>query len=293
MKVLQFTLPVALDQSVISKEEIQPHFYPFLHRHSEVQLTHVIEGTGSFVIGTRLETFGPGDIFLIGANQPHLFKSAPAYFERKSVQAIRALTLFFDPAHRLKPLFALPEMKLIADFIHNRAGGFKVHAGSRDVVAAKMQAVHQSKQTDRLLLFFDLLKYLSQLDAQLASLSTATLGGLSESEGIRVGQVMHYVMQNYTRAIDLSAVAAIACMTPPAFCRYFKKQTGQTFIGFLNQVRVNEACRQLTASCGDSISAIAYRCGFNSITHFNRIFKTTVGTTPAAYQTAFRQVANS
>ncbi|HTG56512.1 MAG TPA: hypothetical protein VL943_09605, partial [Niabella sp.] len=60
MNVLQFTIPVSHDKSVISQEEQLPYFYPYLHRHLEIQLTWIIEGVGSFVAGTNVYSFNPG-----------------------------------------------------------------------------------------------------------------------------------------------------------------------------------------------------------------------------------------
>lgn len=78
-------------------------------------------------------------------------------------------------------------------------------------------------------------------------------------------------------------------MTPQAFCRYFKKHTGHTFVSFLNEVRINEACKRLTGKSYDSIGGIAYACGFNNITHFNRIFKKLKGCSPKEYIEAFEK----
>jgi AraC-like DNA-binding protein len=72
-------------------------------------------------------------------------------------------------------------------------------------------------------------------------------------------------------------------MTPQAFCRFFKKRTRHTFVSFLNEVRINEACKKLTEGGFDSISTVAYTCGFNSITNFNRVFKAVLGKSPSEY----------
>jgi AraC-like DNA-binding protein len=105
----------------------------------------------------------------------------------------------------------------------------------------------------------------------------------SESEGIRIGRIFDFLMQHYSRNITLTEVAAAAHMTAPAFCRYFKKHTRQTFVAFLNEVRINEACKQLTAGAHQNISTVAYNCGFNSLTNFNKVFKSIVGHSPKTY----------
>ena len=84
MKVLQFTIPVADDRAIIVQEDIMPHFYPYLHRHKEAQLIWIKEGEGTLLIDNQMHPFKKNDIFLVGANQPHLFKSNPEYFEEKN-----------------------------------------------------------------------------------------------------------------------------------------------------------------------------------------------------------------
>ncbi|MBS1504715.1 MAG: AraC family ligand binding domain-containing protein, partial [Bacteroidetes bacterium] len=81
MKVLQFTIPIAHDKSVIVQHDQMQHFYPHLHRHKEAQVTWIQEGEGTLIAGNHMHVFGPGDIFLIGPDQPHLFKSNPEYFQ--------------------------------------------------------------------------------------------------------------------------------------------------------------------------------------------------------------------
>ncbi|WP_414712767.1 helix-turn-helix domain-containing protein [Sphingobacterium sp. UBA5980] len=78
-------------------------------------------------------------------------------------------------------------------------------------------------------------------------------------------------------------VASFANLTTVAFCRYFKKYTGITFINYLNQVRIQKACRMLLEKESVAISTVAYSCGFNSITNFNRVFMKTIGITPSYY----------
>ncbi|ULT41053.1 AraC family transcriptional regulator [Niabella defluvii] len=102
-----------------------------------------------------------------------------------------------------------------------------------------------------------------------------------------------YIMQHYHSDIPLENVAAVSHMTPQAFCRYFKKQTGHTFVGFLNEVRINEACKKLTAADFESVSTVAYTSGFNSITNFNRVFKSVTGKSPLEYLKEYREASGN
>ncbi len=111
MKVVQFTIPVAADNSIHLQEDKLRHFYPHLHRHTETQVTWVVRGEGTLIAGNNMHRFMPGDIFVIGANQPHLFKSGPEYFAADSTKNIHSYNIFFNPKGFLAQLLAFPEMR--------------------------------------------------------------------------------------------------------------------------------------------------------------------------------------
>ena len=80
MKIVKFTIPVEIDNSIHLQEDKLPYFYEHLHRHTEIQITWVINGEGTLIVGNNMQPFNSGDLFVIGANQPHLFRSDPSYF---------------------------------------------------------------------------------------------------------------------------------------------------------------------------------------------------------------------
>jgi AraC-like DNA-binding protein len=289
MKVLQFTIPVPLDKSIIVQKDVLPFFYPHLHRHQEIQMSWIQQGEGTLVADNNMHAFRPNDIFWLGANQPHIFKSEASYFQPKSRKKIVALVIFFNPNGELASLFNLPETKLLKNFILQSQSGFKVPPAYTAEVSSKMMQITNSSGTDQLLQFVDLLKQLSGY-ADMTPLATAQKTQIvSEHEGIRIGNIYNYIMQNYDKPITLEDAAKQAHMTPQAFCRFFKKHTLHTFVSFLNEVRINEACKKLTDGAFDNIATVAYTCGFNSITNFNRVFKTVTTQSPSEYMTSYFQ----
>lgn len=294
MKVLQFTIPVADDKSVIAEQVDLPHHYPYLHRHKETQITWIQEGEGTLIAGNHMHGYGPGDIFLLGANMPHLFKSNDEYFLPESSLRVKAISIFFNPQGLLSAMFNLPEMKAIKTFIMQHAQGFSVPALHSAEIVIAMQSIEQAKGTDQLICFLELLKQLQLINNRLDALSAyGNMPAITEDEGIRIGNIYNYIMQNYSGTVKLEDVARIAFMTPESFCRYFKKHTGHTFVSFLNEIRVNEACKKLTEQKAENISAIAYRCGFKSINNFNRVFKSIIGYTPREYFDNYRNSTKS
>ncbi|MEP6613050.1 MAG: AraC family transcriptional regulator [Mucilaginibacter sp.] len=284
MKVLQFTIPVPHDRSIIAEKVCLPYHYPYLHRHKEVQITWILRGEGTLIAGNNMHDYSAGDIFLIGANLPHVFKSNPEYFAPNSTKQIEALSIFFNPGGDLASLFNLPEMKPALIFIQQYQQGIKLPHHVTDKVSQIMSTLNKGSGSDQMIHFLYLLKCLTGIKSKLQPISTyGNLPGITENEGIRISNIYNYIMQHYSEPITLEDVARVAYMTPESFCRYFKKHTGHTFVSFLNQVRINEACKKLIAHKFESINAVAYKCGFQSITNFNRVFKYVIGNSPRGY----------
>jgi AraC-like DNA-binding protein len=72
-------------------------------------------------------------------------------------------------------------------------------------------------------------------------------------------------------------------MTEVSFSRFIKKCTWNTFIDSLNEIRLGHACRMLV-NTSHAVSEISYKCGFNNISNFNRIFKKKKGCTPKSFR---------
>ncbi len=283
MKILQFTLPVPENKTIITKEETLPYFYPHLHRHNEVQLTWIIKGEGTLVTDNNMHAFQSNEIYWIGANQPHVFKNDPSYFEAAGKKEVQHIDIYFSPNSQLASFFSIPEIKHLHNFIEQHNNGFCIPQAAVKKLSEKMLSVNNTSGVEQFYQFISLLKEMAQIQ-NLQPLSSGTENAsYSDTEGIRIATIYNYVMQNYHQPITLEEVARLAYMTPQAFCRYFKKHTHHTLVSFVNQVRINEACKQLVNKSFDSIASVAYNTGFNSITNFNRVFKSITKKSPKEY----------
>ena len=107
---------------------------------------------------------------------------------------------------------------------------------------------------------------------------------LPHKDSIRIDKIYKHIRGHFQEEqIPLSDVAALVNMTVPAFCRFFKKNTGKTFTQFVNEFRIVHATKLLHET-DDPISAICYDCGFNNFSHFNRHFKKITGKSPREYR---------
>jgi len=292
MKVLPFTMLVPDDKSVISEHVHIPHFYQYLHRHDEWQITYIEKGEGTLIAGNDMHSFRAGDVFVIGAKLPHLFKSNPEYFTDQE-KSVAACSIYFNPTGILASLFELPEMKLASTYLSKNKHGFKIAAGFTPKISTRMFDVHESSGSNTLFAFLKLITSLQDLGENIEPLcSDLYSSNVSENEGMRLSKIINFITENYNNQITLEDVANAAFMTPQAFCRYFKKHTGHTFVSFLNEVRINDACKSLlSGEKADCISGVAYKAGFNSITNFNRVFKSIIGQSPRAYIDTYNSVS--
>jgi len=94
---------------------------------------------------------------------------------------------------------------------------------------------------------------------------------------------MQYLYLNFDKNIMLSDVSKLANMADAAFSRFFKMKTGMTFIDCLTEIRLGHASR-LLIDTSQSVAEVAYNCGFNNMSNFNRMFKRKKNCTPKEFR---------
>jgi YesN/AraC family two-component response regulator len=92
-----------------------------------------------------------------------------------------------------------------------------------------------------------------------------------------------FIEQNHSEDLSLGAVAKAVNTSTFYFCKMFKKATGINFTEYVSRVRI-EKSKNLLLNPNLRVSEIAYEVGFQSLTHFNRVFKKIVGQSPTEYR---------
>ena len=283
MKVINFTIPEKIGNSIHVKEDKLPFFYPHLHRHVEIQITWILSGKGTLVIGNNMKPFQSGDLFVIGANQPHLFKSDPSYFDSNNQDKVHSLNIFFNPDGFMSSLLLLPEMYSIKKLI--KSSDFGIRASEKDASKLFEYFVKVRDNADGFLLayFVEMLQAMANM-VQWEYFSTESFEHMfTDSDGLKMNDIFRYTMDHFKKEISLDQIAAIAHLTPQSFCRYFKKHTSKTYTHFVNELRINEACKLLMERKYVPIGNVAHQCGFNSVISFNRVFKSIISKTPREF----------
>jgi AraC-like DNA-binding protein/ligand-binding sensor protein len=104
-----------------------------------------------------------------------------------------------------------------------------------------------------------------------------------EAEPPMVRRARAYIVGHQADPIDLNDVAKAMHVSTFYFCKMFKKATGLTFTEYLGRVRIERAKTQLL-NPNRRVSEIAYDVGFQSLTHFNRLFRQVAGQSPTKYR---------
>src|SRR5690606_38178238 len=96
------------------KTDIAKKFYNQWHYHPEIELVLIVEGSGTALIGDSIVNIKSGDILLIGANLPHMFKSDVVLYDDHIIT--ESLTIHFLP-EIFETFLALPENEAIAKLL--------------------------------------------------------------------------------------------------------------------------------------------------------------------------------
>jgi AraC-like DNA-binding protein len=106
----------------------------------------------------------------------------------------------------------------------------------------------------------------------------------------RIQKLKDYIDCHYHEEIRMETLSELVNMTPNALSRFFKQRTNRSISGYINEVRIAQATSLLTSSAM-TVVEISYKCGFNTISNFNRIFKSIKGVTPTEFRDSYHKNA--
>ncbi|EDY19072.1 transcriptional regulator, AraC family [Chthoniobacter flavus Ellin428] len=128
------------------------------------------------------------------------------------------------------------------------------------------------------------LKLLQIFAQHLSMMANQVVFRSENAEPPNIARARQFIDEHHGEDLSLAAVAQAAHMSTFYFCKQFKKATGLSFTEYLGRVRVEKAKEQLLKP-HMRVSEVAYEVGFQSLTHFNRVFKKLNGESPTTYRT--------
>lgn len=258
-------------------QEHQNRNHTFWHYHPEIELVYVNGGSGKRQIGSHISYYQHGDLILIGSNLPHCgFTDSLTDNDKETV-------IQFSPDFLGKNFWELPEMRNIKVLLERAKKGIVFQGEDKTLIGEKIEALSSLTNYKRLLGLLDVLNMLENAkDFTLLNAEGFVLDTELEDNN-RINVIFNFVKNEFKRNITLEEIANLVSLTVPAFCRYFKKTTGKTFVQFVNEYRLVHAAKLLHQK-QISITDVCFESGYNNFSHFNKQFKKFTGKSPSVYR---------
>jgi AraC-like DNA-binding protein len=249
------------------------------HYHPEYEIVCVFEGSGRRHVGNHLSNYSDGDLVLIGSNLPH------GGFGYGAVGTHEEIVLQFTEDFLGYHFLAKPEMGNIKKLFDRAKQGISFRGETKNILSQKFKKLLSLSHFERLIELLNILQELAKSEEYIFLNSADIRYNFSQKDQARLMKIYSFVEQNYSQGFDIQEVAEMCNLTVPAFCNYFKKNLNQTFTDFTNEYRINQAAKLLLE--GLEIVDICYRCGFNNVSYFGRVFKQFKGTNPSQFRRNF------
>ncbi|MGN1191443.1 MAG: AraC family transcriptional regulator [Dorea sp.] len=256
----------------------------YLHFHNYLEIGYCYEGHGIMTLGEEEVEFSNDQFTVIPRNFPHTTNSTPGTVSRWEY-------LFVDVErflHEATPATMNGKrVEHIIKRIDSRAF-LKSAEESPKIAAMIRQILDVMRETNEL--------YLAEAKGILMALLvniirendkiTKERGHREEIDGkvtIPVSTALDYITLHYMETIKIEDLAAVCHMSEAHFRRLFVSYMKMSPLEYINQVRIQTACEYLKKTDA-SISDIAHKCGFSTLSTFNRNFKQIKGVTPGEWR---------
>ncbi len=109
------------------------------------------------------------------------------------------------------------------------------------------------------------------------------LGAETDQNQLKIKAAVDYIRENYTKDLNMAVVSNEVSMNYSLFSTAFKNYTGTNFVGFVRDLRINEA-KRLLSETDLRIYEISKKVGYDNDKHFMKSFKIAVGVSPKEYR---------
>ena len=257
--------------------------YP-AHCHEEYELNFVENAAGVVrTIGDSRETIGNLDLVLMtGSKLVHVWDQGTC-----PEHEMYEITIHIAPDTFHGSLIDKRALVSIRHMLERAQRGLAFPEAAIQIV--REDIVNLAHSTDSFASVIRLLNLLYRLslvkDAKELS-SSSFVDAEEGNEDERIRQVKDFVAANYMKDNRLQELADIVCMSAESFSRFFHNRTGRTPNRYIIDYRLGVAARMLL-NTKLSVSEIGFSCGFNTLSHFNRLFRESKGCTPSEFRERF------
>src|ERR1041384_2775479 len=243
--------------SFVCRRRREPRFGFYWHFHPEIELTYIVRSRGKRFVGDSIADYEDGDLVPVGSNLPHTWDSDP----RRNVPQ-EAVFCQFSESFLGDAFLKAPEMLPVRRLLDRAGRGLRFTGRTQKAVTRPLEDMDRLGGPERLWRLIEILAMLSRSrDGRILS-SREFAPSARRSDAERIDRVCRHLTEHYRDRVPLGEAAKIAHLSVPAFSRFFKRKTGKTLVGYLNELRVGRACRELIET-DRTISEIAFGSGLD------------------------------
>ncbi len=245
------------------------------HYHEAFELTYFESGEGTRFVGDRIQPFQRGDLVLLGSNLPH-------YWHTRGRSTGWSLQWHLPAAHHF---WAFPETKMLAAYFKSAARGIQFHGHTAEQLARELRGLADTEGLAQLGLLFRLFALAAEAPEQereFISANSFSLSAVSLHQSAMQAAI-GFLLANFKKDIRLGDLLKVTHMSRPTFSRQFRIHSGKTLSQFLQQIRLDAACREL-AETDNAIIDVALGNGFSQVSFFNRVFRRVLKCSPTDYR---------
>ncbi len=276
--------PIPHTHVFVAKSLKQPFFDPNWHFHPEFQIFMVLKGRGTRFIGDNIKPYKEGDITFTGPNLPHLWRSDGEVGSHNTYS--EGIVVYFHENFIGDIILQKEEGIKLRRLFKESVRGVSVHGRTAAKVQRMLKRLPDLHGFDGVLELFKILNVLCNTEEIELLASPGYTNSLKEGDTERMNRVYEHVMKHFKRKIALSELAELTNMTPTSFSRYFKAHANKTFSEFVSEIRIGQACKLLIEQKMNASQA-CYESGFQTLSNFNKQFKSITDRTPIAYKNVF------
>lgn len=271
MKTLLQKIHISESESFACRYYRTPQFETGWHKHPEYELIVLPEGYGTVLAGDYVGPYGAGDVFFLAGNLPHAFRKQHEKMTGCALVAQFTREVVGPP---------VPELQGILNLLY-RQDALQLHGQLQQQVAEALRTIAGSQGYTRWQLLLQCLHLISTSDSY--TVLSRDFEDLNHAINPAIEAVFAYTLAHYLQPVTLPEVAALAHLTVPAFCRFFKKNVKKTYFDFLQELRISHACK-LLQSTQLPVLQVCYESGFNSWAHFSKKFRELKHMPPGKYR---------
>ena len=284
-KIITEITPLSEKDSFYLVDRYKDSFNYPIHRHAEYELNFVSYCAGARrVVGDSIEEVGDFDLVLVGNGIEHAWEQAECQSKH-----IREITLQFSRDLFGDSLLNKTTMDSIRRMLDRSSHGICFGIETIMKVYGHLDNITKMEVGfDRMIQLVMMLHELAESDDYRVLSSSSFSNAPVSTDSRRVSKVQRHIESHFREEIRLQELADLGGMSPTAFSRFFKLRTGRSISDYIIDIRLGNATRLLVDSTM-SVAEICYDCGFNNVSHFNRIFRKKKGCSPREFRETYKR----